>query len=114
MIYTMNPTRPRGRAELAMKWPFYKSDQLPDIRFTSDPPVRRMSHADFCALVFDTDGKTLYVEREVAHIDIHDGMGRRSKPRQMDICDYLKQGDQTAGHRKLWRTNAFRKGHQVI
>jgi hypothetical protein len=21
----------------------------------------------------------------------------------MDICDYLKQGGQTAGHRELWR-----------
>ena len=102
MIYTMNPTRPRGRAELAMKWPFYKSDQLPDIRFTSDPPVRRMSHADFCALVFDTDGKTLYVEREVAHADVHDGL-TEIQTTTMDACDYLKQGGQTAGHRELWR-----------
>ena len=62
-----------------------------------------VTHADCCTLVFGTDAKTLYVEREVAHIDIHDGMGRRSKPRQMDICDYLKQGGQTAGHRELWR-----------
>jgi len=25
-----------------------------------------ITHADFCTLVFDTDAKTLYVEREVA------------------------------------------------
>ena len=33
-----------------------------------------ITHADFSTLVFDTDAKTLYVEREVAHVDVHDGM----------------------------------------
>ena len=33
-----------------------------------------VTHADCCTLVFDTDAKTLYVEREVAHVDVHDGM----------------------------------------
>jgi hypothetical protein len=28
-----------------------------------------VTHADRCTLVFDTDGKSLYVEREVAHLD---------------------------------------------
>jgi hypothetical protein len=43
-----------------------------------------VTHADCCALVFGTDAKTLYVEREVAHVDdVHDGMrmdGFRSAP----------------------------------
>ena len=28
-----------------------------------------VTHADRCTLVFDTDTKSLYVEREVAHLD---------------------------------------------
>jgi hypothetical protein len=28
-----------------------------------------VTHADRCTLVFDTDAKNLYVEREVAHLD---------------------------------------------
>src|SRR3977135_2298931 len=28
-----------------------------------------ITHADRCTLVFDTDAKNLYVEREVAHLD---------------------------------------------
>ena len=61
-----------------------------------------VTHADSCTLVFDTDAKTLYVEREVAHVDVHDGM-TEIQTTTMDICDYLKQGGQTAGHRELWR-----------
>ena len=61
-----------------------------------------VTHADPCTLVFDTDAKTLYVEREVAHVDVHDGM-TEIQTTTMDICDYLKQGGQTAGHRELWR-----------
>jgi hypothetical protein len=53
-----------------------------------------VTHAACCTLIFDTDAKTLYVEREVAHVDVHDG----SQTTTMDICDYLKQGGQAAGH----------------
>jgi hypothetical protein len=56
-----------------------------------------VTQADRCALVFDTDTKSLYVEREVAYLDA------RIKTAAMDIADYLKQGGQTAGHRELWR-----------
>jgi hypothetical protein len=28
-----------------------------------------VTHADRCTLVFDTDAKNLYIEREVAHLD---------------------------------------------
>ena len=61
-----------------------------------------VTHADCCTLVFDTDAKTLYVEREVAHVDVGDGT-TEIQTTTMDICDYLKQGGQTAGHRELWR-----------
>ena len=68
-----------------------------------------ITHADFCTLVFDSDAKTLYVEREVAHVDVHDGITEIQT-----TSDYLKQGGQTAGHRELWRLlrTLFRKGHQ--
>ena len=61
-----------------------------------------VTHADCCTLVFDTDAKILYVEREVAHVDVRDGT-TEFQTTTMDICDYLKQGGQTAGHRELWR-----------
>jgi hypothetical protein len=32
-----------------------------------------VTHADRCALVFDTDTKSLYVEREVAHLEANVG-----------------------------------------
>ena len=48
-----------------------------------------VTHADRCTLVFDTDSKSLYVER--------------NQTATMDIADYLKQGGHTAGHRELWR-----------
>jgi hypothetical protein len=35
-----------------------------------------VTHAECCTLVFDTDAKTLYVEREVAHVDVGDGTTR--------------------------------------
>jgi hypothetical protein len=37
-----------------------------EIRQVKGPEV---THADRCTLVFDTDTKSLYVEREVAHLD---------------------------------------------
>jgi hypothetical protein len=60
-------------------------------------------HADRCTLVFDTDAKTLYVEREVAHLDVRTDGTLEIQTAAMDIADYLKQGGQTAGHRELWR-----------
>jgi hypothetical protein len=62
-----------------------------------------ITHADRCALGFDTDSKSLYVEREVAHLDANIGSTIDYQTATMDIADYLKQGGQTAGHRELWR-----------
>ncbi len=54
-----------------------------------------VTHADRCTLVFDTDSKCLYVEREVAHLDMHIGGTIDYQTTTMDIADYLKQGGQT-------------------
>jgi hypothetical protein len=62
-----------------------------------------VTHADRCTLVFDTDTKSLYVEREVAHLEARVGGTIEMKTAAMDIADYLKQGGQTGGHRELWR-----------
>jgi hypothetical protein len=62
-----------------------------------------VTHADRCILVFDTDKKSLYVEREVAHLEAKIGGAVEYQTDTMDISDYLKQGGQTAGHRELWR-----------
>ncbi len=62
-----------------------------------------VTHADRCTLVFDTDSKSLYVEREVAHLEANAGGAVNYQTAAMDIADYLKQGGQTAGHRELWR-----------
>ena len=62
-----------------------------------------VTHADCCTLVFDTDAKNLYVEREVAHLNVSDDSAIEIQTATMDIADYLKQGGQTAGHRELWR-----------
>jgi hypothetical protein len=62
-----------------------------------------ITHADCCTLVFDTDAKNLYVEREVAHLDTTVAGTIEMQTATMDIADYLKQGGQTAGHRELWR-----------
>ena len=62
-----------------------------------------ITHADRCTLVFDTDAKNLYVEREVAHLDVTVDGAIEIQTTTMDIADYLKQGGQTAGHRELWR-----------
>ena len=62
-----------------------------------------VTHADRCTLVFDTDAKDLYVEREVAHLDASVNGTMEIQTATMDIADYLKQGGQTAGHRELWR-----------
>ena len=61
------------------------------------------THADRCTLVFDTDIKNLYVEREVAHLDAKAGGAVEYRTDTMDIAGYLTQGGQTAGHRELWR-----------
>jgi hypothetical protein len=62
-----------------------------------------VTNADRCTLVFDTDRKSLYVERETAHLDANVGGTFDYRTANMDIADYLKQGGQTAGHRELWR-----------
>jgi len=62
-----------------------------------------VTHADRCTLVFDTDAKNLYIEREVAHLDASVQGAIEIQTAMMDIADYLKQGGQTAGHRELWR-----------
>jgi hypothetical protein len=62
-----------------------------------------ITHADRCTLVFDTDAKNLYVEREVAHLDTRVNGAIEIQTATMDIADYLKQSGQTAGHRELWR-----------
>ena len=62
-----------------------------------------VTHADCCTLVFDTDTKSLYVEREVTHLDACVNGAIEMQTATMDVTDYLKQGGQTAGHRELWR-----------
>jgi hypothetical protein len=62
-----------------------------------------ITHADRCTLVFDTDSKRLYVEREVAHLEASADGTIELQTVTMDIADYLLQGGQTAGHRELWR-----------
>jgi hypothetical protein len=62
-----------------------------------------ITNADRCTLVFDTDRKSLYVEREIAHLDANAGGTIDYQTASMDIADYLTQGGQTAGHRELWR-----------
>ena len=62
-----------------------------------------ITHADRCTLVFDTDVKSLYVAREVAHLDAKVGGTVEYQTTTMDIAEYLTQGGQTAGHRELWR-----------
>ena len=62
-----------------------------------------VTQADRSTLVFDTDAKKLFVEREVAHLDASVNGTMEIQTATMDIADYLKQGGQTAGHRELWR-----------
>jgi hypothetical protein len=62
-----------------------------------------VTHAHRCILVFDTDKKSLYVEREVTHLEAKIEGAVEYQTDTMDISDYLKQGGQTAGHRELWR-----------
>ena len=69
-------------------------------RHVTGPEV---THADRCTLVFDTDAKNLYVEREVAHFDASVVGTIDIQSATMDVADYFKQGGHTAGHRELWR-----------
>ena len=62
-----------------------------------------VTHAERCTLIFDTDTKSLYVEREVTRLDARVDGTIEMQTAIMDITDYLKQGGQTAGHRELWR-----------
>ena len=72
-------------------------------RIVSSGKRPEITHADRCALVFDTDSKSLYVERELAHLEASLGGTVDFQTETMGIADYLKQGGQTAGHRELWR-----------
>jgi hypothetical protein len=56
-----------------------------------------VTHADCCKLIFDTDTKHLYVEREMAHLKATIGGVVDYQTATMDISDYLKQGGQTTG-----------------
>jgi hypothetical protein len=62
-----------------------------------------ITHADRCTLVFDTDSKRLYIEREIMHLETNIAGMVDYQASTMDIADYLRQGGQTAGHRELWR-----------
>lgn len=62
-----------------------------------------VTHADRSVLVFDTDKKSLYIEREVTHLEAKVAGAIGYQTDTMDISEYLKQGGQTAGHRELWR-----------
>ena len=54
--------------------------------------AREITHADRCIFVFDTDKKSLYVEREVTHLEGEDWRRRRvSDDDTMDISDYLSR-----------------------
>jgi hypothetical protein len=62
-----------------------------------------ITHEDCFTLVFDTDAKSLYVEREVLYLETGVDGAVDFQTATMDIADYLKRGGQTAGHRELWR-----------
>lgn len=51
----------------------------------------------------DRNKKSLYVEREMAHLDANVGGTIDYQTATVDIADYLKQGGQAAGHRELWQ-----------
>jgi|SRR6516165_5580453 len=75
-----------------------------------------VTHADCRTLVFGTDAKTLYVEREVAHVDdVHDGMrmdGFRSAPTgsgsgssawfRLRVSYFGSTPDSRRGRRSIW------------
>jgi hypothetical protein len=46
-----------------------------------------ITHADCCTLVFDTDSKSLYVEREVAHLETNVRGALDHQTATMDIAD---------------------------
>jgi len=63
-----------------------------------------VTHADRCTLIFDTDSKHLYVERETTHLEANVGGVVDYQIATMDISDYLKQGGQTTRHGEPWRS----------
>ena len=58
--------------------PYYRQVRSPEI-----------THEDRCSLVFDTDTKSLYVEREEAHLETDIGGTVEYETATMDIADYL-------------------------
>ena len=56
-----------------------------------------ITYADCCTLVFDTDAKNLYVEREVAHLDTTVEGAIEMQTATMDIADYLSKAVRPLG-----------------
>ena len=56
-----------------------------------------VTHADRCTLVFDTDTKSLYVEREVAHLDARVDGTIEMQTATMDIADYSSKAVKLPG-----------------
>ena len=71
---------------------FLKRDLYPEV-----------TRANRHTLVLDTGSNRLYVELEVTHSNAAVGGTVDHQIATMDIADYLNQGQQTAGHRELWR-----------
>jgi hypothetical protein len=69
-------------------------------RQTTGPDITR---SERWALVFDTDSKRLYVERDEARMEARLDGSVDFRTSRMDIAEYLLCGGQTAGHRELWR-----------
>jgi hypothetical protein len=62
-----------------------------------------VTHKDLWNLIFDTDSKCLYVEHHWMYLEPRADGTAQFRADKMDIAEYLTQGGQTAGHRKLWR-----------
>jgi len=67
---------------------------LQDARQVKGPEV---THADCSTLVFDTDAKHLYVEREVAHVDVGDATSEIQTGRDQPSSDRVGGCDEL-GH----------------
>jgi hypothetical protein len=72
-----------------------------ELHRTAKGPVANAE--DIWTLVFDTDTKRLFIEHAWQHVDVRRGGASDNGTQQLDISEYLLQGEQTAGHRELWR-----------
>jgi hypothetical protein len=77
LTYAVNQHADRSRKMALLKRELYRQVKGPEI-----------THADRCTLVFDTDIKSLYVEREVAHLEADIGGTIDYQTATMDIADY--------------------------